>query len=327
MTQTQWVVQRLHQQWPDLDVEIEQIHTTGDKVTNVPLSQIGGDGVFVTEIERALHERRIDLAVHSLKDLPTVQPDDLRLVVTGPREDVRDVFVSRELFQLSQLFHTSPQGTLVSEHMTSPTGAHLRIGTCSLRRTAQLHKFVPDAQILSLRGNVDTRVRKLEAGDYDGIVLAAAGLLRLGMQERLAGRMTYLPLEMMLPAPGQGALAIECRAEPQILELLAPLRDASVQAATSAERMFMRRLGAGCYLPVAAHGEISEGSLTLRGLVASLDGARRIEVQQRIPWTLFTPCSEAEALGVRVAELALEQGAQAIIQELSGPRDREQIYG
>lgn len=327
MTQTQWVVQRLRQQWPDLDVEIEQIHTTGDKVTNVPLSQIGGDGVFVTEIERALHERRIDLAVHSLKDLPTVQPDDLRLVVTGPREDVRDVFVSRELFQLSQAFHISQQGTLVSEHMTSPTGEHVRIGTCSLRRTAQLRKFVPDAQILSLRGNVDTRVRKLEAGDYDGIVLAAAGLLRLGMQERLAGRMTYLPLEMMLPAPGQGALAIECRAEPQILELLAPLRDTSVQAATSAERMFMRRLGAGCYLPVAAHGEISEGSLTLRGLVASLDGARRIEVQQRIPWTLFTPCSEAEALGVRVAELALEQGAQAIIQELSGPRDREQIYG
>jgi hydroxymethylbilane synthase len=324
MTQTLWVVQRLRQQWPDLDVEIEQIHTTGDKVTNVPLSQIGGDGVFVTEIERALHERRIDLAVHSLKDLPTVQPDDLRLVVTGPREDVRDVFVSREPFQLSQF--TLQKGTLLSEHMTSPTGEHLRIGTCSLRRTAQLRKFVPDAQILSLRGNVDTRVRKLEAGDYDGIVLAAAGLQRLEMQERLAGRMTYLPLTMMLPAPGQGALAIECRAEPQILELLAPLRDESVQATTSAERMFMRRLGAGCYLPVAAYGEISEGTLTLRGLVTSLDGARRIEVQQQIAWTSLTSCSEAEALGVQVAELALEQGAQEIIQELAGPRDREQIH-
>lgn len=322
MTQTRWVVQRLQKLWPDLEVVIEQVRTTGDKVTNVPLSQIGGDGVFVTEIENALHERRIDLAVHSLKDLPTVQPDDLRLVIVGPREDVRDVLVTREPFHISD-------GKLYAEHMTSPTGEGLRIGTCSLRRTAQLRTIVPDAQILSLRGNVDTRLRKLESGAYDAIVLASAGIQRLALAEQLAERLTYLPLDLLLPAPGQGALAIECRAEAEIEALLAPLRDEAVQATTSAERMFMRRLGAGCYLPVAAYGAIADEVLTLTGLVASLDGTRRIDVQQRMPWSEtagVTSVSAAEQLGVDVAELALAQGAQEIIQALSGPREWEQQY-
>jgi len=184
MIQTNWVVERLRQQWPNLEITIEQIHTTGDRVTNVPLSQIGGDGVFVTEIECALRERRIDLAVHSLKDLPTAQPDDLHIVVAGPREDVRDVFVSNAAFQLVE-------SGLQPMDASTQLEASLRIGTCSLRRTAQILALSPAAQILPLRGNVDTRVRKLEAGQYDGILLAAAGPAPLGDAET-PGWSTYL---------------------------------------------------------------------------------------------------------------------------------------
>jgi hydroxymethylbilane synthase len=317
MIQTNWIIHRLHQQWPNLEVEIEQIRTTGDRVTAIPLSQIGSDGVFVTEIEHALHEKRIDIAVHSLKDLPTVQPDDLRLVVVGPREDARDVFVSRVPFEI-----VARSLRPVAE---AEQGAPLRIGTCSLRRTAQLKEFAPEADILSLRGNVDTRLRKLDAGDYDGIVLASAGLHRMEMQERLAGRMTYFPLEMLLPAPGQGAIALECRSDPAIMELLTPLRDDLIQAATSAERMFMYRLGAGCYLPVAAYASVEDELFTLRGLVASLDGEKQIRLQQSIPWTSRTTLADAEQLGIVLAEQALSRGAQDIIRELALPRDQERL--
>lgn len=315
MIQTESVCQRLHQQWPDLEIAIEHIHTTGDRVTNVPLSKIGGDGVFVTEIERALQERRIDLAVHSLKDLPTVQPEGVRLVVLGPREDVRDVFVSNAEFQLVD-------GRLlpVQTEQTTP----LRIGTCSLRRTAQICLHYPDAEILPLRGNVDTRLRKLEAGLYDGIVLAAAGLHRMELPAQLAGRITYFPVDLMMPAPGQGALAVELRDEPELCALLAPLNDRVTQATTTAERMFMRRLGAGCYLPVAANGEVANGQLLLRGLVISLDGQRQVRVQQAMPWAEETRMEYAETLGISTAEQALAQGADAIIQELDSDGSREQ---
>jgi hydroxymethylbilane synthase len=159
-----------------------------------------------------------------------------------------------------------------------------------------MREFSPDVEILPLRGNVDTRIRKLDAGDYDGIVLASAGLHRLDLSDRLVGRLTYFPVEMMLPAPGQGALALECRDEAMMQEILAPLQDLEVQAATSAERMFMRRLGAGCYLPVAAYGSIVGGTFTLQGLVASLDGRRRIEVMQQMPWTSTSTIADAEQL-------------------------------
>jgi hydroxymethylbilane synthase len=314
MIQTHWVSERLRQRWPNLEIVIEQIRTTGDRITDVPLARIGGDGVFVTEIERALHERRVDLAVHSLKDLPTAQPDGLRVVVTGPREDVRDALVSNVPFQISA-------GRLVPVESGFQPG--LRLGTCSLRRTAQIRELCPDAEILPLRGNVDTRLRKLESGEYDGILLAAAGLHRLELQERLAGRLTYFPVELLLPAPGQGALGLEIRDEPGLRALLAPLHDATVQAATSAERVFMRRLGAGCYLPVAAHGEIIAGTLSLLGQVISLDGQRRIRVQQSMPWTAASTIEQAEQLGVRVAEQALAQGADEIISEVDLSREQE----
>ena len=317
MTQTQWVVERLRQQWPNLDITIEQIRTTGDRVTQVPLSQIGGDGVFVLEIERALQEQRIDLAVHSLKDLPTQQPAGLQLVIAGPREDVRDVLITNPALDMQQ-------DDLQAVYRA--TQVPLRIGTSSLRRTAQLREFYPHADILSIRGNVDTRLRKLDAGDYDAIVLAAAGVHRLGLQEQLSGRITHLSTEMVMPAPGQGALALETRSEPALLELLAPLRDTDVEAATSAERMFMRRLGAGCYLPVAAHGFLADDQFTVRGLVISLDGRRRVQVSQSMPWTSTTTIADAAQLGVALAEEALSQGAHEIIHDIDLLREEEQLH-
>ena len=317
MTQTQWVVERLRQQWPNLDITIEQIRTTGDRVTQVPLSQIGGDGVFVLEIERALQEQRIDLAVHSLKDLPTQQPAGLQLVIAGPREDVRDVLITNPALDMQQ-------DDLQAVYRA--TQVPLRIGTSSLRRTAQLREFYPHADILSIRGNVDTRLRKLDAGDYDAIVLAAAGVHRLGLQEQLSGRITHLSTEMVMPAPGQGALALETRSEPALLELLAPLRDTDVEVATSAERMFMRRLGAGCYLPVAAHGFLADDQFTVRGLVISLDGRRRVQVSQSMPWTSTTTIADAAQLGVALAEEALSQGAHEIIHDIDLLREEEQLH-
>jgi hydroxymethylbilane synthase len=314
MTQTNWVMHRLRQQWPGLDIQIEQIRTTGDQITNVSLAQIGGDGVFVTEIEHALAERRIDLAVHSLKDLPTVQPEGLGVVVVGPREDVRDVLISQQDFHIAKntfSMKPSPDDKIFS----------IRVGTCSLRRTAQIRTLSQDVQILPLRGNVDTRLRKLEAGDYDSIVLAAAGLRRLytedALRERFGNHVYYLPIEMMMPAPGQGALALECRKDSEMLALLAPLQDLSLQAATSAERMFMRALGAGCYLPVAAYGSIVNEMLTLRGLVISLDGRQQVRVGQSICWTPASTIEDAERLGIVLAEQAMRQGAEQIIRGLA----------
>jgi hydroxymethylbilane synthase len=199
----------------------------------------------------------------------------------------------------------------------------LRIGTCSLRRTAQLRAMLPNIDILPLRGNVDTRLRKLDAGEYDGIVLAAAGLHRLGAHERVARRMTYLPFEAMLPAPGQGALGLEMRDEEAMRELVAPLRNSAVQATTSAERMFMRRLGAGCYLPIAAYGAIQDSELTLHGLVISLDGKAQVRVKSSIPWTTQTSVEYAEQLGAQLAERALAQGAAAIIATVNEGRVHE----
>jgi hydroxymethylbilane synthase len=316
MIQTYQAIDLLRRQWPDLEISIEQIHTSGDRQRNVPLTQIGGDGVFVTEIEHALRERSIDLAVHSLKDLPTAQPDGLRLVVVGAREDVRDVFVTNEPFHIAW-------GVLRPVVANFRQEALLRIGTCSLRRMAQIRALCPNAQILPLRGNVDTRLRKLEAGEYDGIILAAAGLHRLEMQQRLDGRLLYLPVETMLPAPGQGALALEIRDEPEMRALLAPLQDVALQAATAAERMFMRRLGAGCYLPVGAYGDVHAGTMTLRGLVISVDGQRRISVQQSVPWTPAGGIELAEQLGESLAEQALEQGADEIIATMLNVREQE----
>ncbi len=330
MTQTEWVIKRLRQQETTIEIAIEQIRTTGDAITHVPLNEIGNDGVFVMEIERALLEGRIDLAVHSLKDLPTTQPEGLSVIAVGAREDARDVLVVNgqidHAFVAELGLYTQENERQAVYSRGDPRGRpgvgdphvrpDLRIGTCSLRRTAQIRALYPEVVILPLRGNVDTRLRKLDAGDYDGIVLAAAGLHRLGVHERLAGRMSYLPIEVMMPAPGQGALALEVRDEPEMQRLIAPLRNAVTQATTSAERLFMRQLGAGCYLPVAAHGEITGEMLLLRGLVISLDGQQQVRVHGSIPWTPETPIEYVEQLGIQLAEGALAQGAAEIINTL-----------
>src|SRR6266851_341948 len=325
MIQTQWVVERLKEQDPALPIVIEPIRTTGDALTHVPLTTIGGDGVFVQEIERALLEKRIDLAVHSLKDLPTAQTAGLHVVVVGTREDVRDVLVvnGQSDHAAGEAGRTEegagrwqdaagrteegagrteegagrwqdaagwteegagrPQGSPLPyteywEGKTTP----VRIGTCSLRRTAQIRALFPGVEILPLRGNVDTRLRKLDAGDYDGIVLAAAGLHRLGMQERLSNRLCYLPVEAMMPAPGQGALALEIRDEPEML--------------------------------------------ALRGLVISLDGQLQVRVCQSISWMQGTAIELAEQLGVKLAEQALRQGAAGIIATMDIRRTGEQEH-
>lgn len=273
--------------------------------------------MFVLEIERALLERRVDLAVHSLKDLPTAQPEGLRVVVAGEREDVRDALV----WNVSV---AAPEQT-VRVFSAALDGLPLRIGTCSLRRAAQIRALMPNTEILPLRGNVDTRLRRLDAGNYDAIVLAAAGLHRLGMQERLAGRVTYLPMEQVLPAPGQGALALEIRDEPDMRALVKPLRDPVTEAATTAERAFMRRLGAGCYLPVAAYAQVRDGRLHADGLVISLDGKECVRVSQGIPWAWQTSLEQAESLGAQLAEQALLEGANRIIQSLAHEQEREHV--
>ncbi len=326
MTQTHAVIERLLHQWPDLKITIEQISTKGDHVTDVPLTQLGGDGIFVTEIERALRDRHIDLAVHSLKDLPTTQSDGLCIVVTGPREDVRDVIAWRDPVWKEMQRDSDGSG---QEHYLPPDSTfstNLRLGTCSLRRMAQIRALLPGTEILPLRGNVDTRLRKLDAGDYDGIVLAAAGLHRLGMQERLSSRLRYLPVEVMMPAPGQGALALEIRDEPEIRALVAPIQDLETEAATRAERAFMRQLEAGCYLPVAAYGEIAGEILTLRGLVISLDGQLQVRVSQSISWVRDTAIELARDLGIELAEQALHQGAAGIIAAMDIRRTGEQRH-
>lgn len=316
MLQTQAVIALLRQQWPQLDVQIEQIHTLGDRNTTMPLTAIGGDGVFVLEIERALLEGRIDLAVHSLKDLPTTQPAGLLARVIGDREDARDVLVWHEQYASTRdefIKSMIRRDELKQDTDRAGSSPPLRIGTCSLRRAAQLRGALSNVDILPLRGNVDTRLRKLDAGEYDAIVLAAAGLHRLGAHERVAQCMSYLPFEVMLPAPGQGALALEMRDEAVMHELIDPLRNRAVEATTSAERMFMRRLGAGCYLPIAAYGEIRNNRFSLQGLVISLDGEELIQVEQSKPWTEQETLEDALQMGEELAELALSDGADAII--------------
>jgi hydroxymethylbilane synthase len=267
------------------------------------LTQIGGDGVFVKEIEHALLQGTIDLAVHSLKDLPTTQPEGLSISVVGEREDVRDVLIVNGNDDLKSWL----------EHRTSQ---NMLIGTSSLRRSAQICSILPHAEILPIRGNVDTRLHKLESGEYDGIVLAAAGLHRLGRREELSHMMNYLPVEVMMPAPGQGALAIECREEHEIQMLLLPLRNSITHLATSAERAFLRRFGVGCTLPIAAYAALEENMLNLHGLVISPDGQRRVQVQGSIVCTPDTSLENAEQLGFELAERALSGGAAEIIGSL-----------
>ncbi len=295
--QANWVKAQLEARAPGLAVELVRIVTKGDKILDVPLAQVGGKGLFVKEIEDALLDGRADLAVHSMKDVPTELPPGLHLAVICEREDPRDAWFC-------------PSGADVAG---LPQGA--RVGTSSLRRQTQLRALRPDLVFESLRGNVDTRLRKVAEGSYDAIVLAAAGVKRLGLADQVTA---YLGSEVVLPAIGQGAVGIECRiADPETNALVAPLKHQATWTAVLAERAFLATLQGGCQVPIAAFAEVADGEVTLRGLVGSLDGATLIRGTRK-----GSPV-DAEALGVSLAEELLDRGAREILEEvyrLHGPQ-------
>jgi len=269
-------------------VELEIIKTTGDKITEVALAQVGTKGMFTKEIEEALDERRVDLAVHSLKDLPTELAPQFTLAAVMKRQDARDVFLSLEYDRFLDL----PQGA--------------RVGTSSLRRQAQLKAVRRDLQVFPLRGNVDTRLRKLEEHEYEAIILAAAGLNRLGRTERVK---ESIAVDVMCPAVGQGALGVECRSEDvETRQQLQFLDDAHARRTTAAERSLLRALGGGCQVPIGAHAEIIDRSLRLSAIVARPDGSELLRDQQS--------GAEPEELGERVGRNLLQKGAEAILRDV-----------
>ena len=290
--QAEWVQGQLKQMAPDLSVVLKRIQTSGDKIQDVPLAKVGGKGLFVKEIEEALLRKDIDLAVHSMKDLPAVLPSGLQIMCIPEREDPRDALLSRDEKKLDAL----------------PLGA--RVGTSSLRRQSQLLHARPDLHIEMLRGNVDTRLRKLHENHFDAIVLAASGLKRLGWDQQIT---EYLPIDVSLPAIGQGALGIEGREDDGFVQdLVSRLEHRPTRVTVTAERTFLARLEGGCQVPIAGHAVLEGEELTLDGLVASVDGTRYVR------YSLSGSAQEAEFLGTKVAEELLERGAHLILQEIYG---------
>jgi len=285
--QAEYVRDRLIAAHPGLEVELVRMTTQGDKILDSPLAKVGGKGLFVKELEEGLLSGRADLAVHSMKDVPVELPEGLHLPVICEREDPRDAFVSRHYATLDDL----------------PRGA--RVGTSSLRRQCQLTTRRPDLEILNLRGNVNTRLAKLDAGDFDAIILAAAGLLRLGFGERITA---YLDTSVSLPAIGQGAIGIECRSDdPEVNELIAVLDHPPTRTRVNAERAMNHRLEGGCQVPIAGHAVLEEDALFLRGLVGYPDGSEVIRGEIR-----GNP-DQAATLGVSLANDLLKRGAGTIL--------------
>lgn len=290
--QAEWVQAKLRDIAPDVTVTLRRIKTSGDKILDVPLAKIGGKGLFVKEIEEALLQGEIDLAVHSMKDVPTALPDGLEILCMPAREDPRDALISRDARVLDQL----------------PRGA--RVGTSSLRRQAQLLHRRPDLTIGMLRGNLDTRLRKLRDGEFDAVVLAAAGLRRMGWAEQIT---EYVPPEVSLPAIGQGALGLEGRRDDLFVRgVVAALDHPPTRMAVTAERALLERLEGGCQVPIAAHATLSGERLHLDGLVASVDGRRLVRD------SVEGAASSARELGLRLAEQLLRQGGEAILKEIYG---------
>ncbi|MBN6066713.1 hydroxymethylbilane synthase [Aggregatibacter actinomycetemcomitans] len=288
--QANYVKDRLQQLYPDLNVELVPMVTKGDVILDSPLAKIGGKGLFVKELENALLNKEADIAVHSMKDVPMQFPEGLGLAVICKREDPRDAFVSNSYRTLAEL----PQGAVV--------------GTSSLRRQCQLKTLRPDLDIRSLRGNVGTRLSKLDNGDYDAIILASAGLIRLGLAARIA---SFIDVEQSLPAAGQGAVGIECRTDDvAVQQLLAPLADAETTACVLAERAMNNRLQGGCQVPIGGYAVLRDGELYLRALVGSVDGSTIIRAEGK------SAVKNADVLGVQIAEQLLAQGADKILQDI-----------
>ncbi len=288
--QANWVKTQLESIHPDLSVQLLGLTTTADQLLSLPLYKVGGKGLFVKELEQALMNKTADIAVHSMKDVPMVLPDGLSLPVMCEREDPRDAFVANDVTSLDEL----PLNAIV--------------GTSSLRRQSQVLKKRPDLQIAFLRGNVNTRLGKLDRGDYAAIILAAAGLKRLHLANRIRA---YLSPEEMLPAAGQGVLGIECRSDDQATQaLIAPLNDLRTHQCVLAERALCRYLGGGCHVPLAAYAEWMDDTLILRGLVANPAGTEIIQTQ------LSDSPDQAEALGIAAAKDLVRQGAKPLLDAL-----------
>lgn len=288
--QAEHVAARLRQAFPGLKTELVKMVTRGDKMLDAPLAKVGGKGLFVKELEQGMLEGTADIAVHSMKDVPVEFPEGLHLAVILEREDPTDAFVSNRYRNLTEL------------------PADARIGTSSLRRQCQIKEKFPHAEILSLRGNVNTRLAKLDAGEYDAIILASAGLKRLGLAERITAQLT--PAES-LPAMGQGAIGIECRIDDaDIHDYLQVLHDEDTSIRVSAERAMNARLNGGCQVPIAGFAEIRGDRLFMRGLVGNPDGSLlyRAESESRL--------DQAEQLGQAIADDLLKQGADKILREL-----------
>jgi len=294
--QANWVKDQLVHAHPDLNVTLIKIKTTGDKIQDAPLAKIGGKGLFVKEIEEALLQKRIDLAVHSIKDIPTEFPKGLHLSVITKREDPRDVLISKDGKTLKDLSQNA------------------KIGTSSLRRQAQLLHFRSDFELIPLRGNLDTRLKKLKTMNLDAIILALAGVKRLGLEEKIT---EIIPPEISLPAIGQGALGIETRMDDHAVEgQIRFLNDRDSFIAITAERAFLKKLEGGCQVPIAAFARIVGTTLQIDGLVGTIDGKRLIRHH------VEGPIEKAESLGVELADILLGKGAKEILDEVyqrSGP--------
>src|SRR5574341_1667959 len=279
--QSEWVQARLKELAPEVAVTLRRIHTSGDKILDVPLAKIGGKGLFVKEIEEALLAGEIDLAVHSMKDVPTQLPQGLAILCVPQRDDPRDALISRT----GSVFKDLPRGA--------------KVGTSSLRRQAQFLHARPDLKIEMLRGNLDTRLRKLRDGEFDAIVLAAAGLRRMGWADQIT---VYLPLEVSFPAIGQSALGLEGRRNDGFVrEIVSVLEHPPTRTAVTAERALLDRLEGGCQVPIAAHATLSGARLRLDGLVASVDGRRPVQD------SVEGPAASARELGTRLAEQLLRR--------------------
>jgi hydroxymethylbilane synthase len=288
--QSNHIASLLRKQYPDCQVTLKKIVTKGDRILDVPLAQIGGKGLFTKEIETELLDGTVDLAVHSLKDMPTVLPEGLCLTAITTRANVGDAFVSNKYASFSEL----PQGAV--------------LGTSSLRRKAQLLAVRPDLKIVDLRGNVDTRLRKLDEGQMDAIILAAAGLERLGHADRIR---EIIPTTVCLPAVGQGALAIECRSDnKEVREMLAFLNDLSTKQATDAERAFLGLIEGGCQVPIGVHAEVENDNVKIEAVIASLDGSKVLRNN------ITGPAVNAADLGRKLGQQMLAEGGEQILADI-----------
>lgn len=288
--QSNHIASLLRKQYPDCQVTLKKIVTKGDRILDVPLAQIGGKGLFTKEIETELLDGTVDLAVHSLKDMPTVLPEGLCLTAITTRANVGDAFVSNKYASFSEL----PQGAV--------------LGTSSLRRKAQLLAVRPDLKIVDLRGNVDTRLRKLDEGQMDAIILAAAGLERLGHADRI---LEIIPTTVCLPAVGQGALAIECRSDnKEVREMLAFLNDLPTKQATDAERAFLGLIEGGCQVPIGVHAEVENDNVKIEAVIASLDGSKVLRNN------ITGPAVNAADLGRKLGQQMLAEGGEQILADI-----------